>query len=299
MNRRLDFEEELAEVPPTAEEIQQMSRNKIVEAEKYKMALEPPKGMEFPDKPIIDDDEFMHMSCAVDDNYEDKIKSGGFLDMDKLLAKYMKWQNYPGEHDRLELINRGGVAEFRVADDRPIKITNVHLWEKAFRIYMAIYTKAHPNKAHEMVQYMHTIHHAASKYSWDNVAYYDVVFRQMMAKNPNRNWGKIYTQMWNIALCDPLRNTASLNGGWSGNNNKKNKGICWRFNKGICNYPQCRYPHRCSSCGGTNHGAHVCFKKNKKQGDNKSENKNNNNNGHGSGEGSSNTEPSNKNNSKN
>ena len=285
VKRKLNFEgeEDLSGPGVSNQEVRELARDKIVEAEKYKMALEPPKGLEFPDFPLLDDDEFMHVSCAVEDSIAEKAYTGKFLEMDKLLVKYLKWQHNPGDSDKLELVNRGGVAEFRVSEDRPVKITNVHMWEKAFRIYMALYTKAHPLKAHEMVQYIHTINHAASKYVWENVAYYDVVFRQMMAKNPNRSWGKIYTQMWNMAMCDPLKSGGNSfqTAGMQGGTKKGAKGICWKFNRGICNYPHCRYAHKCTFCGGTNHGAHVCFKKEKRNG-----NKNNSNNGEGINKGS-------------
>ena len=270
VQRRLDFEEEEGDA-------QKLVREKILEAEKYKLTLEPPKGLEFPDFPLLDDDEFMHVSCSVDDALAEKIASGRYVEFDRLLSKYLKWQYSPGEGDRLELVNRAGIVEFKPAEDRPCKIANVQMWDKAFRIFMALYTRAHPAKAHELVQYSHTIHHASSKYSWENVAYYDTVFRQMMAKNPNRNWGKIYTQMWNMAMCDPLKLSQGQGQGTQFNNGKKNnKGICWRFNKGICNYPNCRFAHKCTVCGGTNHGAHNCYKKGKRQ-DLRNVNANNNN----------------------
>ena len=126
-----------------------------------------------------------------------------------------------------------------------------------------------------MLQYISTIHHAASKYTWENVAYYDNVFRHWMAKNRNRSWGKTFGQMWNLALCDPLsvaknNSTSSWNKG-----GKDQKGICWRFNKGICKGP-CRYIHRCTFCGGTNHGSHACYKKNRKSDQNRPQNSSNN-----------------------
>ena len=117
------------------------------------------------------------------------------------------------------------------------------------------------------MQYSYTIHHAASKCTWDNVAYYDHVFRKNMEKNPERSWGKTYGDMWNIAMCD--LKSASLTNNF-GQGSKKTTGTCWKFNKGICKAGQhCRYPHRCTYCGGTNHGAHNCFKKGRKSENNR------------------------------
>ena len=56
--------------------------------------------------------------------------------------------------------------------------------------YAQIYSEFNPHRAAEIYQYIHTIHNASLAYKWDNVAYYDYVFRQNMAENPQRSWGK-------------------------------------------------------------------------------------------------------------
>ena len=48
----------------------------------------------------------------------------------------------------------------------------------------------------------------------------------------------------------------------SGNGNKKPK-YCWKFNKGICSEPYCKFPHKCYYCHGR-HGINTCLKKDKK-----------------------------------
>ena len=265
-HRRLDFSNEKQEEILVPERIREEARKRVIDAEKYKAKLEPPKGrnLEFPECPLLEDDDFLHVSCDVDDNITVIIKKGQFIEMAKLLTKQNKSFAPGTEETTMEIINHKSGQSYMLptSEEKPVKIHNVYMWEKAFRIYMAIYTQEHPTKATEMVQYIHTIHHAASKYIWENVAYYDRVFRQMMAKNPNRSWGKIFTQMWNICLCDPLgpknnnHNNHKILGG-----KKANKNVCWRFNKGNCNYPNCMFAHRCTYCGGTNHGANSCLKK--------------------------------------
>ena len=186
---------------------------------------------------------------------------------------------------KIELTTYDGKAYFLPKEERStIKINNFGAWERGFRIYMSLYAQAHPSRVPEMLQYISTIQHASTKYVWENVAYYDNVFRHWMAKNPNRNWGTPLSHIWNMAMCDPIsisRVTQSL-GGKGGR--KDNKGVCFRFNKGICSGP-CRFIHRCTYCGGTSHGAHVCFKKNNRKSNNSGENTqaNNSNNSHDSG----------------
>lgn len=97
------------------------------------------------------------------------------------------------------------------ASDREVKITNVKKWDQAFRVYAAIYCNANPQRSAEVWQYNYVIHSAASSYQWDNVAYYDYTFRQLMAEKPMRSWAETYVQMWHLALRDPI----TKNNNWS------------------------------------------------------------------------------------
>ena len=157
----------------------------------------------------------------------------------------------------VDLINKEGHTYLAIGQNkRTNKVTGIESWEKAFRVYIALYTRKYPHRAAELMQYGYTIQLAANKYSWDNVAYYDHVFRQNMAKNPDRSWGKTYNDLWNIAMCD-LKSVA----GTSSTGGKKGVAYCWKFNKGMCKNQHCRFEHKCNFCGGTSHGANTCYKK--------------------------------------
>ena len=112
----------------------------------------------------------------------------------------------------MQLVTKGGLS-YWVPADRDCKITNVCKWEQAFRIYVAIYCKAKPHRASEIWQYIYVINSVATAYSWENVAYYDFTFRQLMAETPNRNWGKTYHQLWNLLMCKPLSRTNNQRNG--------------------------------------------------------------------------------------
>ena len=58
-----------------------------------------------------------------------------------------------------------------------VTINSFSKWEQAFRIFSNIYTKEHPNRASELIQYNHVIHTIASTYTWENVYAYDRQFR--------------------------------------------------------------------------------------------------------------------------
>ena len=171
----------------------------------------------------------------------------------------------------MELLNRDGMTYFVLAEDRDHKIRNVRRWEQAFRVFAAIYCRAFPQRSVEIWQYVYCINTAASSYHWDNVAYYDYTFRQLMAYKPHRSWAKTYLQGWNLAMRDPLNKQNSSSGGansFSSGDKKSGKSwrdrCCWDFNRtGSCNKANCHFDNRCSYCGGFSHAAINCFKRKK------------------------------------
>ena len=157
------------------------------------------------------------------------------------------------------------MAYFTLANDHS-KISGICTWEQAFRVYAAIYSKAQPSRASEIWQYIYVINLAAASYAWDNVAFYDFTFRQLMSEQPNRSWSKTYTQGWNLAMTDPIskHNTSGKNF----NNQSNNKGgknwkdcCCRKYNRNRCNKGSgCDWDHRCTYCGGWNHSFVNCRK---------------------------------------
>ena len=242
----------------------------IIEAEQYRAQVETPKGMS-----SVDED-FFHISCHIDQSLKQKIEKGEFVELERLLPKNTLESD--SNEDRMELVNRDGQMYFVPAINKDNKIRNVRKWEQAFRVYAAIYSAANPHRSHEIWQYVYVINSAASCYIWEEVAQYDFMFRQLMARNPGRSWAVTYTQMWQMTLRHTIAKGGSNAFGGVPNQNQnqnpyqgKKKKYCWRFNRGKCTDSNCKYPHKCYYCDGR-HGIHTCYKKgNKKQGgDNKS-----------------------------
>ena len=192
----------------------------ILDAERFKAQVQQPtnKGIQFNNTDNLmclqqqsvvkhlryldsEDDEFFHTICHIDPQIKEKIERGGFVDLDKLIQK--KTQYEPSEK-RMQLVNRDGQSYF-VPYERETKVDGIRKWEQAFRVYTTIYCQANPTRSGEILQYVDVIHRAASIFSWDNVAKYDYVFRQLMAEKPHRSWAKTYTQMWNITLNEPIK----------------------------------------------------------------------------------------------
>ena len=258
---------------PVQQEKEQTGREKaeeaIIDAEKYKAIVEPPAGecsqliglqVGGPDKG--DDDDLFDVAIHVEDTNQSLIAKGDFVEINKLVPKR---ESKPDESDKpLKLINKEGKT-FLVAgeDSETTKVMNVKKWTEGFRVYAAIYSKANPHRAHEIIQYMHTITSAAASFAWSNVAYYDYTFRKIMAQRPYRSWAKIHTQLWSTAMRNPF---PSHNGNSNSQKKKEKDNICWKFNRNRCrDGEKCRFEHRCSYCFSYGHPAVSCNRKRKNE----------------------------------
>ena len=184
-----------------------------------------------------------------------------FVELEKLLPKDRS--DTLRTDGWVDLINKDGQTYF-VPHQKETRINGVRKWEQAFRVYAAIYSSVNPTRAAEIWLHVHTINMAASSYIWEDVAYYDYTFRQLMSQNPARSWAKLYNQMWNLSMRNPLQHqfnksgdSASLSNNMSSHKKTRN---CWKFNKGRCSDPNCKFPHKCNYCDGK-HGIHNCFKR--------------------------------------
>ena len=224
------------------------------------------------------DDEFFHVTSQIDPSLKAKIEGGEFVDLDKLLPKDKFSTGLRGNDDLnkqiFQLITQGTNSYMSTPDHHRSanRVNNVRKWDQAFRVFAAIYTQANPTRAGEIWQYVYVIHTAAASNPWENVSFYDITFRELMASKPWRNWGKTYSQGWNMAF----NNNHSYNHGnpATSYNNTQNRptnqpsnnwkdDCCWRFNKNRCkkSASECRYDHRCTHCAGWYHSHANCRKR--------------------------------------
>ena len=246
------------------------ANNVILEAEKYKAHISAPTGNEINEIGNIaiaceNNDDFFHVTCHVDVSLKEKIERGEFVDLERLLPHNTFRTN---DESRLEIVNKNGMTYFAPVQDRNIKILGIRKWEQAFRVYAAIYSKANPHRASEIWQYIYVINLAASSYSWENVAFYDNMFRQLMSIKPNRSWSKTYIQGCNLAMTEPIARTqSSVQNRQSGGQNHHDwhDDCCWKYNKNKCNRNDCAWDHRCTYCGGWNHSFYNCRKRQKRR----------------------------------
>ena len=242
------------------------------------------------------DDEFFHVTSQIDPNLRTKIERGEYVDLERLLPKdKFSFGNRSNAHDEMnkqlfQLISQGTNSYLSPPEAKTGRVNNIRKWDQAFRVYAAIYTQANPSRSGEIWQYVYVIHTAATSNPWENVAYYDITFRELMASKPWRNWGKTYTQGWNMAFNNnsthgtmgynhnSSRPSYSQNNHQNHQNNQTNwkDDCCWRFNKNKCKRTStdCRYDHRCAHCAGWYHSWTNCRKRlgSRQQGNNKSGN---------------------------
>ena len=154
-----------------------------------------PKGLAPLDSEILflrnfdQDDEFFHITSQIDSALKMKIERGEFVDLERLLPKERSARS--GQEDLnkqlYQLITQGTNTYMDPPIPKAGKINSVRKWDQAFRVYAAIYTHANPSRASEIWQYVYVIHTAAVSNAWDNVYYYDINFRELMASKPWRN----------------------------------------------------------------------------------------------------------------
>ena len=229
---------------------------------------------------------FFHTSRHIESALRSKVERGEFIDLGKLLPNERAAGGVPVSQDnRLGLVYEDGEA-FLAPAKKVNKINSIRRWDAAFRVYATIFSEANPHRASELLQYVQVIHLAAANNAWENVAFYDYTFRQLMATKPWRSWAKTYTQGWNIAFTNANRTFNHANGNApnsSYNNNSISRGkggsnsgssassgnwkddCCWKYNKNQCKRSsnECRWNHRCTFCAGWNHSKANCRKRQK------------------------------------
>ena len=131
------------------------------------------------------DEDYTTVENHVDETMRQRIISGQYIDLAKLVPKDKVQAN---KDPRMELVNRGGRAYYELAYDRETSVINSFAkWQQAFRVYASIYSETNPRKIKELLQYEHIIHTASLTYTWDNVYAYDMDFHIHMGKYPQCN----------------------------------------------------------------------------------------------------------------
>ena len=250
------------------------ARKMVQEAERAKAKIYSTKGNEvnrfdlnnqYVHSAMVDED-YMVVGADLEENIIRKVALGEYVDFGKLIPKDRVLTEDDG---RLQMTVKDGKA-FWTPIHESVSIGSFSRWEQAFRVFSNIYTRAHPHRASELIQYNHVIHTIAMTYSWDNVYNYDKDFRIHMGRNPGRSWSIILHQAWAMRLRDRLHkfDNNHFRGHGHGSSPQDRDRVkisepCRRFNRGKCNFGGgCKYEHRCSypQCRKFGHGYFSCRK---------------------------------------
>ena len=209
-----------------------------------------PLVLESTEASAIVDEGYMMVGVHLDKNLQLKIINSKYVDFSRLVSR----DRISREDDHsMELISKGGSTYFVPVTDREVtNISNFNKWEQAFRVFMNVFTRAHPEKSSQLIQYNHVIY----SFSWENVYAYDKEFRMHISYHPHRRWAVILQQAWTMCMKDRIVGHRSDDRNFS----KGKKEPCRRFNKGLCKKGlSCQYDHRCTvpNCGKFGHGAHI------------------------------------------
>ena len=108
------------------------------------------------------DDDFLVVAAHVDPTTCDKIVKGEYVDFAKLIPRDRIASE---DNHRMEMVNRGGHSYWvPVADREKTDINSIFRWDQAFRVFSNIYSRCHPHRAAELLEYSHVVHELAYTY---------------------------------------------------------------------------------------------------------------------------------------
>ena len=145
---------------------------------------------------LILDERYLSVASHVDLATKNKVVNNEYVDFSKLLPRDRVQVK---EDQWMQFVSRGGMSFF-VPVNESSGIHSFGKWEQAFRVFSDIYTRAHPGRSSELIQYNHTIYTASLTFIWDNVYLYDKDFRIHLAQNPSCSWAMILQQAWSLRL---------------------------------------------------------------------------------------------------
>ncbi|KAH3829665.1 hypothetical protein DPMN_102893 [Dreissena polymorpha] len=121
---------------------------------------------------------WLNMYAHVASQTRQKNWNGEFVDFISHLPKFRETSQQKVKIMKREII----VSHFGVIKN----IERIGVWSDAFLINMAIFLARHGNKHLELIQYMHNVRTAASRFAgW---ADYDRQFRLKLSQNPTCRW---------------------------------------------------------------------------------------------------------------
>ena len=183
---------------------------------------------------MLVDEEYSAIGSHLDANTIEKIKTGAYVDFSKLLPRDRLAIE---EDNRLQPIVKDGQVFWQPPADHNnigMNISSYYKWEQAFKVYSNVYTKEHPQRASELIQYSHDIHAASLTYIWENVYQYDKEFRLHLARYPTRSWTVTLQHAWNLKMREKVHHDHKNDRNCNWNNSSSGQTSRINHNNELC-----------------------------------------------------------------
>jgi len=126
----------------------------------------------------------------------EKIIKGEFVDFGLILEK-CELKSDDAKGVALTVNNEGKL----VWENKPKRqIFSIHGWTTAFLTYASVFLEAHPEQGQALLKYCHLIRTSQTRFGnwgWKN---YDTQFRYRKARNPERSWASIDSELWSLYM---------------------------------------------------------------------------------------------------
>ena len=216
------------------------------------------------------------LGLGVSQTLRQKIVNEEYIDF------YLLLQDNPTESLTLNFTQNveGQTVAISPGKSREKKITNFNTWLKAFEIYVAIYSRSHPDKTPGLMKYASNMRELNDTYGSAAWGYYDKAFRKWRQYNKSFPWGVLYMEFYAKAMATGMTNGRNTQMQSLSNMdqsflpfrieqpfqpfrmpfNQKGPKLCnWFAYKGKCRFDPCKFRHVCPLCNG-HHPVFKCFK---------------------------------------
>ncbi len=197
---------------------------------------------------------------------KEKIWSGAYLELGSLLPK----NDFEPRMDFRYAT--GSVSQFSLTPAKSKPVSNINEWVKLFNIYASVYVIRFPEAASQMFTYVNRVYSLYKRQPQTFVwRFYDEIFRRIKTMFPPLTWHILHhplvQEAEEVNASFQNRNVARRNNNTTSSNNSNspnaalpqrlnNDGTCHRYNRGSCNFKNCKYQHQCCNCKGRHPAVH-------------------------------------------
>ena len=198
------------------------------------------------------------VDARVSEKLKSKIWANEYIDFGSLLVNPLFENKY---HVTFQNPPRGLTPSLSLESVvKPKRINSIEVWDKAFRIFVGVFTQRYPHEAPCLMKYSEIVHDLAVR--GQNWRFYDENFRFLRQSNVSSySWGHVNWELW--LRSQPYQGRQRTIDQSSVPSQSRSgpylhipRGFCYKFHKGVA-CSGCAFKHTCFKCDGT-HRASSC-----------------------------------------